>query len=121
MKLGASEDTASFSGVSGLDYSFKSDRLFITVSTENTYSSHADGEIGKSYLWIIDYFASKRRLSAINPSRVIDLEELDSRFKGHKIESVCITGETESHYQLAMVADDDKGTSILFQLSISKK
>ena len=121
MKLGANTDTASFSGASGLDYSYKSDRLFLTVSTENTYSSFADGAIGKSYLWIIDNLSSKRRLAAINPNRVIDLESLDERFKGHKIESVCILSETRTAYRLAMVADDDKGTSVLFMITLYKK
>ncbi|HET9277902.1 MAG TPA: hypothetical protein VFN95_06935 [Flavitalea sp.] len=121
MKLGANTDTTSFSGASGLDYSHKSDRLFLTVSTENTYSSFADGTIGKSYLWIIDNLSSKRRLAAINPNRVIDLESLDERFKGHKIESVCILSESRTAYRLAMVADDDKGTSVLFTIKLNKK
>ena len=121
MKLGANTDTASFNGVSGLDYSYRSDRLFLTVSTENTYSSFADGTIGKSYLWIIDNISSKRRLAAINPNRIIDLESIDKRFKGHKIESVCLLSETPSVYRLALVADDDKGTSILFALKLNKQ
>lgn len=121
IKLGANSDTASFSGVSGLDYSYKSDRLFLTVSTENTYSTHADGAIGKSYLWIIDNISSKRRLAAVNPNRVINLDSVDIRFKGHKVESVCILSENKENYQLGFVADDDKGTSILFSLRLSKK
>jgi len=121
MKLGANNDTASFSGVSGLDYSYKSDRLFLTVSTENTYGTQTDGTIGKSYLWMIDNISSKKRMAAINPSRIIDLEDLDDRFKGHKIESVCILSENKSEYHLALVADDDKGTSILFKIKVYKE
>ncbi len=120
IKLGANSDTASFSGVSGLDYSYKSDRLFVTVSTENTYSTQSDGTIGKSYLWIIDNISSKRRLTAINPSRIIDLESIDKRFHGHKVESVCILSENKNNYHLVLVADDDKGTSIMFTLQLSK-
>ena len=120
IKLGTNSDTASFSGVSGLDYSYKSDRLFLTVSTENTYSTQSDGAIGKSYLWLIDNISSKRRLSAVNPNHIIDLDSLDNRFKGHKIESVCILSENKDSYQLALVADDDKGTSLLFSLKLSK-
>ena len=121
MKLGAGTDSASFSGVSGLDYSYRSDRLFLTVSTENTYSTTTDGTIGKSYLWVIDNITSKRRLTAINPNRVIDLESLDKRFKGHKIESVCVVSENRTAYKLALVADDDKGTSVLFIIRLNKK
>lgn len=121
IKLGSNTDTASFSGVSGLDYSYKSDRLFLTVSTENTYSTSADGAIGKSYLWIIDNISTKRRLTAINASRIIDLESVDQRFTGHKVESVCILSETRTKYKLALVADDDKGTSVMFIMSLNKK
>lgn len=121
MKLGANTDTASFSGVSGLEYSSKSDCLLLTVSTENTYSTRSDGAIGKSYLWLINNFSSKRRWTAINPDRIIDLEEMDARLKGNKIESVCIVSESKSEYELVVVADNDNGTSILFKIKLRKK
>src|SRR5207253_3211794 len=89
MKVGTNADTTNFSGVSGLDYSAVSDKLLLTVSTENTSSAVADGSIGKSYLWIINNISAKKKLVAVNPDRIIDLEEADKRFKGHKIESVC--------------------------------
>lgn len=120
IKLGANTDTLSFSGVSGLEYSTQSDMLLLTVSTEDTRSSTVDGAIGKSYLWIINNISSKKRLTAINPNRIIDLEEMDARFKGHKIESVCILKENRKIMQLALVADDDKGTTVLFKVSINK-
>lgn len=120
VKLGASTDTASFSGVSGLDYSYRSDRLFLTVSTENTYSTSADGSIGKSYLWTIDNISTKRRLSAVNPTKIIDLESIDRRFTGHKIESVSILSETRKSYKLALVADDDKGTTVIFIMTLER-
>lgn len=121
IKLGASEDTSTFAGVSGIEYSQRSDRLIMTVSTENTYSTSADGAIGKSYLWIVDNISSKRRLTAMNPDRIIDLETIDPSFRGHKVESVCILSETRTSYQLALVADDDKGTSLLFKINLNKK
>lgn len=120
IKAGTNTDTASFSGISGLEYSKASDQLLITISTENTSSSTEDGAIGKSYLWIIDNISSRRNLVAVNPNKIIDLEELDERFKGHKIESACIISENKKEMQLALVADDDKGTSILFRVTLKK-
>ena len=120
IKVGTNTDTAFFHGVSGLEYSGMSDQLLITVSTENTFSSTADGAIGKSYLWIINNISSKRNMAAINPNKIFDLEEMDERFKGHKIESVCILSENKKQMQLALVADDDKGTSILFKITFKK-
>jgi len=118
IKAGASTDTSFFNGISGLDYSYATDQLLLTVSTENTYDSYKDGDIGKSYLWIINDISSKKRLAAINPDRIIDLEELDSRFKGNKIESVCIVAENKEGKELVLVSDDDKGGTILFRMTL---
>lgn len=119
-KVGTNEDTASFQGVSGLEYSKVSDQLLLTVSTENTFNATDDGTIGKSYLWIIDNISAKKNLLAVNPGRIIDLEQLDERFKGHKIESVCIIAENKKEMQLVLVADDDKGTSVLFKITLKR-
>ena len=121
IKVGTNTDTAFFNGVSGLDYSRKTDRLLLTVSTENTYSSQADGAIGKSYLWIINDISSKKRLTAINPNKVIDLAALDKRFVGHKIESVCIIAENREETELVLAADNDKGTTVLFKIKIKNR
>ncbi|HUS02838.1 MAG TPA: hypothetical protein VMY77_13970 [Chitinophagaceae bacterium] len=119
-KVGTNTDTASFQGVSGLEYSKASDQLLLTVSTENTNSATEDGIIGKSYLWIINNISAKRNMIALNPGRIIELEALDGRFKGHKIESVCIVSENKKKMEIVLVADDDKGTSILFNITLKK-
>jgi len=116
IKTGTNEDTSFFAGISGLDYSYITDQLLLTVSTENTNNSYDDGAIGKSYLWIINDFSSKIKLDAINPDSIIDLEEADSRFKGHKIESVCIIADNKKEKELIMVSDDDKGGTVLFKM-----
>jgi len=121
IKAGTNPDTSTFAGVSGLDYSYLYDQLILSVSEENTYNNYDDGAIGKSYLWIINNFSSKRRMSAVNPNTIIDLEETDQRFKGHKIESVCIVSENKDEKQLILAADDDKGGSLLFKLQLIRE
>lgn len=121
IKIGAGEDSNHFRGVSGLAYANSSDKLIITVSTEETNSTYEDGAIGKSYLWIVNNISSKRRWKAINPDRVIDLEEADTRFRGQKIESVCVMKETRKFIHLAIVADNDDGSSVLFKFIIEKE
>lgn len=118
--IGSNTDSSSFSGVSGMTYARKSDRLILTVSTEDTRNSMDDGAIGKSYLWIVNNISGKRRWKAINPDQVIDLDELDQRFKGQKIESVCITKETGEFLHLLLAADNDNGSSTLFKLVVHK-
>ncbi len=118
--IGINEDSATFKGISGLTYSQKSDRLIMTVSTEKTYNSFDDGAIGKSYIWIINNFSSKIKWKAINPDKIIDLENIDKRFIGQKIESACILKETRKLLHLVLVADNDDGSSTLFRLVIEK-
>ena len=93
----------------------------MTVSTEDTRNSMDDGAIGKSYLWIIKNITTKKRWKAVNPDKIIDLDAADARFRGQKIESVCITKETNKSLYLTLVADNDDGTSSLFRLVIPNK
>lgn len=116
--IGTQSDTSVFNGVSGMDYSYISDRLVMTISTENTYSNITDGDIGKSYLWIINDFSTKRRAAAINPNRIIDLTEMDPHFKSQKIESICILSESKKKLELALAADNDRGKTELFRISV---
>jgi hypothetical protein len=118
VKVGNNADSNSFQGVSGLEYSKKTDNLLLTVSTEQTSSTYQDGAIGKSYLWIVHNITSKRRMAAINPNRIIDLEEMNAEFKGQKIESVTIISETRKEMLLVLVADNDDGKSTLFKVRL---
>lgn len=120
IKVGVNDEKSEFSGVSGMAYTSRSDKLLLTVSTEHTSSVYTDGKIGKSYLWIIDNISAKKRMAAINPTRIIDLEKEDALFTGQKIESVCVIKETANFIHLALVADNDNGASTLFRLDISK-
>jgi hypothetical protein len=120
MLAGSSTDSAAFNGVSGLAYSYKTDRLILSVSTEDTRNALEDGAIGKSYLWIINNFSTKKRWKAVNPDQVIDLVVMDEKFIGQKIESVCITKETRNFLHLVLVADNDNGSSSIFKIIIEK-
>ncbi len=120
VKVGAAVDSRVFQGVSGLDYSKKSDDLVMTVSTEATASAYEDGAIGKSYLWIIHNISGKKRMAALNPNRIIDLEEMDERFAGHKMESVSILSETKKEMVLILAADNDDGRTTLFKVRLRK-
>ncbi len=119
--VGSSTDSSLFNGVSGLAYSKQSDRLILTVSTEDTRNNMDDGAIGKSYLWIIENITSKKKWKAVNPDKIIDLENIDPKFRGQKIESVCITKETKNFLHLVLAADNDDGSSSLFKLIAEKK
>lgn len=116
----AQKNLASFKGISGLCYARESDQLIMTVSTEDTKNSYEDGAIGNSYLWIIDNISTKINSRALGSKRVIDLEYIDARFKGQKIESATVIGETDDLIHLAMVADNDDGSSTVIKMSFRK-
>jgi len=118
-KIGGTDSNV-FNGVSGLSYSAASDMLICTVSTEDTRNSLDDGAIGKSYLWIVKELSSKRNRKTITPDKIIDLDAIDSMFNGQKIESVCITKETDKELLLLLAADNDNGSSTLFRLAVNK-
>jgi hypothetical protein len=118
---GYNSDSTVFNGVSGITYAKKSDQLILTVSTEDTRNTMNDGAIGKSYLWIIKNISAKKKWKAINPDRVIDLGSIDPRFKGQKIESVCVMKETKDLFDLVLAADNDDGSSTIFRMMIKKK
>ena len=114
------KDTASFQGVSGLCYAKEIDQLIMTVSTEDTRNSYDDGAIGKSYLWMINNISTKLNSKTIGPDRIIDLEEIDARFKKQKIESAIVISETKELINLVLAADNDDGSSTIFKLSIKR-
>lgn len=120
ISIGINKDSTKFSGVSGMCYSNNSDQLILTVSTENTHNNVDDGAIGKSYLWIVKNMSSKKKWKAINPDKIIDLEDLDHQFKGQKIESVSIAKETSGFLHLILVADNDNGASTIFKVIVEK-
>ena len=114
------KDIDSFKGISGLCYARESDQLIMTVSTEDTKNSFDDGAIGPSYLWIINNISTKIDDRTLSSKRVIDLEYIDSRFKGQKIESATVIKETDKLIYLALVADNDDGSSTVFKMGITK-
>jgi hypothetical protein len=108
-------------GVSGLTYSDKHEDLFLTISTENTPNAVDDGVIGKSYLGVIENLYRKigREKLTIKINQLIDLPAADKKFKGYKIESVCIQSEKDHSMKLQLVADNDTGKSFLFKTYLS--
>jgi hypothetical protein len=105
-------------GLSGLCYSPHHEQLLFTTSMEDTDNSYDDGEIGKSYLGIIDNIDRKlgRPNERLKVSELIDLPGTDKRFKGYKIESLCIQREKDHSMKLHLVADNDTGKSHLFKI-----
>jgi len=100
-------------GISGMDYDSERDILFITFSSESTSNSYDDGEIGESYLAIIQDAADHIEKNELHISALTKLSDLGPEFKLQKIESVSLTGDNR---QLLVVADNDQGNTNLFRI-----
>ena len=98
-------------GISGMDYDVARDTLFITFSSEETSNSYDDGEIGESYLAIIQDAADQIKNNELYISSLIKLSDLGPEFKFQKVESVALTADNR---QLLVVADNDQGNTNLF-------
>jgi len=98
-------------GISGMDYDGVRDILFITFSSENTSNSYDDGEIGESYLAIIQEAADQIQKNELYISSLTKLSDLGPELRLQKVESVSLTADNS---QLLVVADNDQGNTNLF-------
>ena len=106
-------------GISGLAYSSKADILFITCSEERTQNSYDDGEIGESYIGIITDASTKLSSDSLTAFNSIPLSRIDNVFNKMKIESVAMAEDERSYFILYLVADNDKGNSVLFKVKLT--
>ncbi|MEJ6982614.1 hypothetical protein WG906_19290 [Pedobacter sp. P351] len=105
-------------GVSGIVYLQEMDLLLLTASEEETSSAYGDGVIGESYLGLIPDISAKLALAEIAPDQWIPLGGIHNDFLGQKIESVCALSTAENKLKLFLVADNDNGTTRIFNLAL---
>ncbi|MFT3823756.1 MAG: hypothetical protein QM731_07535 [Chitinophagaceae bacterium] len=104
-----------FAGISGMAYAPENDWLLFTMSTENTDNAEDDGEIGDSYLCIVENAAWKIGRKKIKVNHQLNLGQIYKWARGYKIESVCIQSEKVNRVKIHLVADNDTGVTYLFK------
>ena len=100
-------------GISGMDYDSKTDQLFITFSSEDTSNALDDGKVGDSYLAIVEDAKSSLSKDELIIKNLENLTDIDALFTQQKIEGICVIDSK----QLLLVADDDLGSTQLFNLN----
>lgn len=105
-------------GISGACYDAKNDILFLTASAENTSNAYDDGEIIGSVLAIVENASKQINQSELVINNYIELDIIDISFSKQKIESVCIVHSENKNFNLILVADNDDGMSVLFELNV---
>jgi hypothetical protein len=105
-------------GISGLAYSPKNDWLIFTASSEGTDNAYDDGEIGDSYIGVIENASRKIGRKDMKVNEMINLSTVNKKFKECKIESLCIQSEKNGSLKLHLTADNDTGTTTLFKVRV---
>lgn len=116
--VGGNNSKFKFRSLSGLDYSYRSDMLLATLSTEDIKRDGRDGLIGKSFLWLFFDMNRKTKFSAVNPDRIYDLGQFDVRFSGAKIEAVTVVEDVKAFIECWLAAENDDGKTTLFKVRI---
>lgn len=105
-------------GISGACYDSVNDILLLTASAEDTDNAYDDGQVLGSAVAVVFDAYHKLETEELIIDTWIDLEEVDDIFRFQKIESICIVGQENRNYDCVLVADNDDGSSRLFQISI---
>ncbi len=103
-----------FLGTSGLCYIAAKDLLLITVTMEITANAYDDGAIGDSSIAWINNFSHRLDMPSLAPDGWINLPAADARFKGQKIEGICVEPSAGPDLLLHLAADNDQGETYLF-------
>jgi hypothetical protein len=76
-------------GLSELCYVKERDILFFTLTSESTANAYDDGVIGDSFIGMIRDATVKLRADEVHLENIVNLTEVDRKFKDQKIEGVC--------------------------------
>jgi hypothetical protein len=105
-------------GISDMLYIGRMNMVLITFSSEETDNPLEDGAIGDSYIgWIAD-FDGKLSGSQIALDGLINLSMADSRFRGEKIEGICVEKISKETITAHLVSDNDDGKSTIFKVEM---
>ncbi len=105
-------------GISGAIYDKKDDILLLTASAEDTNNAYDDGEIIGSAIGVVYNAYQKLTEQELVIDELIELDKINPAFENQKIESICITKQLEKKYTCTLVADNDDGKSVLFEVEV---
>lgn len=106
--------------LTGVTYSYKNDWLILTASSEKINNTIDDGTIGDSYLCVIENAFRKIDRKRLKLNESFNLTAVDKKFKGHKVESVCMQADKDQKLKLHLVTHDDKGDISLFKIRLKE-
>ncbi len=105
-------------GISGACYDAVNDVVLLSASAENTSNAYDDGEIIGSVIGVAYNAYQKLSDAEFSVDEWIELESVHPKFNKQKVESICISQQYDKSYTCTLVADNDDGKSVLFEVEI---
>lgn len=105
-------------GISGACYDAVNDVVLLSASAENTSNAYDDGEIIGSVIGVAYNAYQKLSDAEFSVDEWIELESVHPKFNKQKVESICISQQYDKSYICTLVADNDDGKSVLFEVEI---
>lgn len=109
-----------FAEISGMCYSPVNDWLIITLFTEVATEEGSDEKVFESYIGMIENAARKLIRKKIKINELVNLADVDKRFRGQKIESICIQSDKDRKLKLHLVAEQGGEQLTLFKLRLKE-
>lgn len=106
---------------SGADYWPQRDALVFTASVEATGDAYADGAVLGSYVGLVRLDELRAGERNDLSDKLVRLSNKQGRPLLTKVESIALTGSDARQAKGALVSDNDDGTSVFFDFTLSLK
>ena len=120
VKLELEEKAGKLMTLSGFTYSYENDWLITTVLSENAVNTIDEGSFGESYLGIVENASRKIGRKRFKINHYFNLTEVDKKFKGQQVQSLCIQSDKEQKLKLHIVSRNNKGENSLFKIRLKE-
>ncbi len=120
VKLELEEKEGKFLTIAGLNYSYKNDWLITTVSSQDSVKPIDDGYSGESYIGVVENASRKIGRKRFKINEYFNLTEVDKKFKGQQVRSLCIQADKDQKLKLHMVSGNNNGENFLFKVRLKE-
>jgi hypothetical protein len=107
-----------FLSLTGLKYSYKNDWLITTILSEDAVKKIDDGSPGECFIGVVEDASRKIGRKRFKINEYFNLPDLDKKFKGQRLQSLCIQADKENKLKLHLVSANSNGEHFLFKVRL---
>jgi hypothetical protein len=120
VKLELEEKAGKSMVLSGMTYSYKNDWLITTVLSGENNKSFDENTAVESYVGVVENASRKIGRKRFKMNEYFNLSEVDKKFKGQRVQSVCIQADKDQKLKLHLLSGDNKDEKSLFKLRLKE-